>query len=108
MAHFVYPTANPMAQVGAPPQAYPAAQTAYVAAAPQAAYAAAAAPPRAGQAYEAYPGAAASAAVHPSTQYAYSRAQVAVTVSIHLVFFKNRKHSKVSFRCNICLNFNIN
>ncbi|BFZ01965.1 hypothetical protein BsWGS_05009 [Bradybaena similaris] len=84
MAHFVYPTANPMAQVGAPPQAYPAAQTAYVAAAPQAAYAAAAAPPRAGQAYEAYPGAAASAAVHPSTQYAYSRAQVAVTSAFSL------------------------
>ncbi|CAG5130995.1 unnamed protein product [Candidula unifasciata] len=79
MAHFVYPTANPMAP---PPQGYPGAQTAYVTAAPQAAYAAAAAPPRAGQAYEAYPGAAASAAVHPSTQYTYSRAQVGVTPTI--------------------------
>ncbi|KAK3783611.1 hypothetical protein RRG08_020938 [Elysia crispata] len=81
MAHFVYPTANPMAQCAPPAQAYPPAQSAYVAAAPQAAYAATAAPPRAGQAYEGYP-AAASAAVHPPTQYTYSRAQVAVTPTV--------------------------
>ncbi|XP_059159983.1 zinc finger RNA-binding protein-like isoform X2 [Physella acuta] len=83
MAHFVYPTANPMAQVAPAAQAYPSAQSAYVAA-PQAAYAATAAPPRAGQTYESYPAAAASAAVHPSTQYAYSRAQVAVTSAFSL------------------------
>jgi zinc finger RNA-binding protein len=83
MAHFVYPTANPMAQVAAPPQAYPTAQSAYVAAAPQAAYAATAAPPRAGQTYEGYP-ASATTAVHQPTQYAYSRAQVAVTTAFPL------------------------
>ncbi|KAH9492954.1 hypothetical protein Btru_023915 [Bulinus truncatus] len=83
MAHFVYPTANPMAQVAPAAQAYPSAQNAYVAA-PQAAYAATAAQPRASQTYESYPAAAASAAVHPSTQYAYSRAQVAVTSAFSL------------------------
>ena len=83
MAHFVYPTGTPMAQSAPAPQAYPPAQSAYVAAAPQAtAYAATAAPLRAGQTYEGYPAAAAASAVHPTTQYAYSRAQVAVTVSL--------------------------
>ncbi|CAL1548470.1 unnamed protein product [Lymnaea stagnalis] len=82
MAHFVYPTANPMAQVAPPAQGYASAQGAYVAA-PQAAYAATAAPQRS-QTYESYPAAAASAAVHPSTQYAYSRAQVAVTSAFSL------------------------
>lgn len=96
MAHFVYPTGNPMAQVAPAAQAYPSAQSAYVAA-PQAAYAATA-PPRAGQTYESYPAAAASAAVHPSTQYAYSRAQVAVTVSIsefHIIFVSYLDRCKV-------------
>lgn len=70
-----------MAQCAPPAQAYPPAQSAYVAAAPQAAaYAATAATPRAGQAYESYP--AAAPAVHPTTQYAYSRAQVAVTPTV--------------------------
>ncbi|KAK0052729.1 zinc finger RNA-binding protein-like isoform X2 [Biomphalaria pfeifferi] len=82
MAHFVYPTANPMAQVAPSAQGYPSAQSAYVAT-PQAAYAATAAQPRAGQTYESYPSAA-SAAVHPSTQYAYSRTQVAVTSAFSL------------------------
>ena len=81
MAHFVYPTGAPMAQSAPTPQAYN--QNAYVAAAPQAtAYAAAATPLRPGQTYEGYGAAAAASAVHPSTQYAYSRAQVAVTVSL--------------------------
>ncbi|XP_035825593.1 zinc finger RNA-binding protein [Aplysia californica] len=83
MAHFVYPTAAPMAQSAPPAQAYPSAQSAYVAAPPQAAaYAATAAPLRAGQTYEGYSAAAAASAVHPPTQYAYSRAQVAVTPTV--------------------------
>jgi len=81
MAHFVYPTGAPMAQSAPTPQAYN--QNAYVAAAPQAtAYAAAATPLRPGQTYEGYGAAAAASAVHPSTQYAYSRAQVAVTPTV--------------------------
>ena len=85
MAHFVYPTATPMAQSAPAAQAYPPAQSAYVAAPPQAtAYAATAAPIRAGQ-YEGYQTAAAPAAVHPSTQYAYSRAQV-IIIDIIFVF----------------------
>ncbi|BFY97121.1 hypothetical protein BsWGS_00159 [Bradybaena similaris] len=81
MAHFVYPAANAMGQVASPAQAYPTAQSAYVAAAPQAAYAATAAPSRAGQTYDGYPTAATSA-VHAPPQYAYSRPQVAVTPTV--------------------------
>lgn len=70
MAHFVYPTGQPQ-----PTAAYPTVQTAYVAAAPQAAYAAAAAP-RAAGGYEGYQ------TTPAAPQYAYTRTQVAVTVSI--------------------------
>ncbi|CAG5131818.1 unnamed protein product [Candidula unifasciata] len=83
MAHFVYPTANAMAQLSSPAQAYPTAQSPYVAAAPQTAYATSAAPSRVGQTYKAYPAAAASA-VHAPTQYAYSRPQVTVTTAFPL------------------------
>lgn len=72
MAHYVYPAANAAVQ---PAPAYPAAvQTAFVAATPQAAAYATA--PRAGQAYDAYQ------TQHTTPQYAYARAQVAVTVSM--------------------------
>ena len=84
MAHFVYPTGNPMAQSAPAAQAYQPAQGAYVAAAPQpTAYAAT--PVRAGQAYEGYP--AAAAAAHPTTQYAYSRAQVAHAIKLLLLIY---------------------
>jgi len=66
-----------MAQSAQAAPAYQPAQGAYVAAPQPTAYAAT--PVRAGQAYEGYPAAAAASAVHPSTQYAYSRAQPTVT-----------------------------
>lgn len=81
MAHFVYPTTS-MAQSGAPQQAYPPAQSAYVAGPPQATYATTATPLRAGQTYEGYPAAPTASAVHAPAQYAYSRAQVAVTPTV--------------------------
>ncbi|XP_052278685.1 zinc finger RNA-binding protein-like isoform X4 [Dreissena polymorpha] len=67
MAHYVYPANNAPSVPG-----YPTAmQTAFVAATPQAAAYATA--PRPGQAYEAYQ------TQHTAPQYAYARAQVAVT-----------------------------
>ncbi|XP_055871518.1 zinc finger RNA-binding protein-like isoform X5 [Biomphalaria glabrata] len=90
MAHFVYPTANPMAQVAPSAQGYPSAQSAYVAT-PQAAYAATAAQPRAGQTYESYPSAA-SAAVHPSTQYAYSRTQSAFSLQPTVTYDQSKTY----------------